>query len=351
MKKNVPLEQSSSDENIKKDSKAKSRDERKNIDKDSYKNSKKEFNDDIYEEDYDEMDEEFDEMDEDFYEDEEDFDETIEEVHKDNETHNDTKDDKDNDDENLSEIDKLYGEGDPKELSIIDHLDELRSHIVIIILALIISGGCVYAFSPDIIAYFKTHYCEGIEKLYFMKPLDYFFTRIKVSLIMGALITSPIIINQMWKFISPALFRHEKRFISRFSILSTIFFLLGAWAALEGVYPMVMDFVLGMATEEIQPMLTIQSVINLAGMLMLGFGCMAQLPIVIFILISSGLVEASTISHFRPHTYVGILVLSAILTPPDVISQLAMGLPSFILFELGLLVAKIATRKKNKIKK
>ncbi len=305
--------------------------------------------DDVNKKSDDKQSDEIDELDE-IYDDE------LDEIHEEDEEIYDDEFEESNEDEldeleDLSEIDKLYGEGDPKELSIIDHLDEMRSHIMIILLALFISGASVYAFSPTIISYFKSHYCIGIEKLYFMKPLDYFFTRIKVSLIMGALITSPIIINQVWKFISPALFKHEKRFVSRFSFISTIFFLLGAWAALEGVYPMVMKFVLSMASEEVQPMLTVQSVINLAGMLMLGFGCMAQMPIVIFILISSGLVEASTISHFRPHTYVGILVLSAILTPPDVISQLAMGLPSFILFELGLLFAKIATRNKNKKKK
>ncbi len=108
-----------------------------------------------------------------------------------------------------------------------------------------------------------------------------------------------------------------------------------------------MRFSYGMATNSIKPLLTVNSVVYLAVMLMLGFGVMFQLPIVIFFLALSGLVSLDTIRKSRPYFIVIIFIVSAIMTPPDIISQIAMALPSWLLFEISLLFARAALRKKK----
>ncbi len=236
-------------------------------------------------------------------------------------------------------------EEEERNLSIIGHLEELRSRIIIIVIYLTISVLLTFAFSDNIITWFKESFCQNIEVLYFFKPLEFFFTKIRVSLILSVLITSPIIAFQIWKFISPALFAKERLYIKRLAFVSSFLFLVGAFLALKFLFPLVLDYTQGMETANIQANISIQSVINLAGMLMLGFGLVFQLPILVFILIISNIVKHSTLSKFRPHIFVAVFILSAVLTPPDIISQLAMGIPAIILFEISLLISRFMQKK------
>lgn len=237
---------------------------------------------------------------------------------------------------------------DNKALTLIEHLEELR---VRIIKALAVTSGlCIvmYFFSLPAIEWLKRTFCPELKELVYLHPMELFFTRLKISFFMGIIAGFPYIAYQIWGFVSPALFPKERYWLGRFVIISSFLFLAGGAFALFGIYPAVIKFSMGMASSDISPMISVQSFVNLAAMLALGFGLMFQLPIFVFILAETGLVSTETMSKARPVIIVVIFVLSAILTPPDVASQLAMGLPTLALFEISLLFAKLARRRREK---
>lgn len=238
---------------------------------------------------------------------------------------------------------------DKRTYTLIEHLDELRSRILKCVLCIaLLFPVCCYISMPSII-WIKRTFCPELKELVYLQPLELFFTQLKVSFIMSIILSFPCIAYHIWKFTSPALFRHEKKYIKSFVFVSTALFLVGASFALFLVYPALIRFSISMGSSDIVPMLNIQSVINLAAMLMLGFGIVFQLPVFVFILAKTGLVKTETMSKGRPYIIVTIFIIAAVLTPgPDVLSQLAMAIPSLILFEISLFLAKLSERKKAK---
>ena len=235
---------------------------------------------------------------------------------------------------------------DPK-LSLIDHLEELRKRIFVVLyvtIAMYIPG---FYLAKPAIERLKEYGCPPNTVLIYTGVMDWFFTQLAMGLVFALLFASPIIAYQIWKFVAPALFKHERVAISRVSGFSCFLFLFGIAFAGLFIFPAIMRFSYGMATNSIKPLLTVNSVVYLAVMLMLGFGVMFQLPIVIFFLALSGLVSLDTIRKSRPYFIVIIFIVSAIMTPPDIISQIAMALPSWLLFEISLLFARAALRKKK----
>ena len=235
---------------------------------------------------------------------------------------------------------------DPK-LSLIDHLEELRKRIFVVLyvtIAMYIPG--FYLAKPAIGLLLK-YGCPPNSEFYYAKPMALLFTQFALGLVFALLFASPIIAYQIWKFVAPALFKHERAAIVRLSGFSCFLFFFGIAFAGCFVFPALMRFSYAMQTENIKPMLHIDVVVHEAVMLMLAFGVMFQLPIGIFFLAISGIVSIDTIRHSRPYVILIIFVLSAILTPPDVISQIALAAPSLLLFEISLLFARVALRKKK----
>ena len=235
---------------------------------------------------------------------------------------------------------------DPK-LSIIDHLEELRRRLFVVLgstFAMYIPG---FYLAKPAIELLRKYGCPPNTEFYYAKPMDLLFTQLSVGLVFAILFASPIIAYQIWKFIAPALFKHERVAITRLSGFSCFLFLFGIVFATAFIFPAIMRFSFGMATEDIKPLLHVDEVVHLLVTLMLGFGIMFQLPIVIFFLAISGIVSLDTIRKSRPYVILIIFVLSALLTPPDVISQIAMGAPSWLLFEISLILARASLRKKK----
>jgi sec-independent protein translocase protein TatC len=229
--------------------------------------------------------------------------------------------------------------------TIIEHLDELRSVIIKSLISIAILFPVCYYYSLPIIEWLKQFSCLRAYHLVYLQPLELFFTRLKVSFFLSLYVCFPYITFHIWKFVSPALFKNERYYIKRFVILSSLLFIAGACLGLFAVFPAVMNFAVRMSVSNISPMISVSSFTGLAVMLMLGFGLIFQLPIFVYILTYFGLVEIHTMKKSRPVIIISIFVLSAILTPPDLISQLAMALPSIILFEVSLWCASITKRK------
>ena len=235
---------------------------------------------------------------------------------------------------------------DPK-LSLIDHLEELRKRIFVMLYVTVAMYVPGFYLAKPAIERLQKYGCPPDTELIYTAPMDWFFTQLSMGLVFALLFASPVIAYQIWKFVAPALFKHERVAISRVSGFSCFLFIFGIAFALLFIFPAIMRFSYGMQTENIKPLLRVDSVVYLAVMLMLGFGVMFQLPIVIFFLALSGLVSLDTIRKSRPYFIVIIFIVSAIMTPPDVISQIAMALPSWLLFEISLLFARAALRKKK----
>lgn len=236
---------------------------------------------------------------------------------------------------------------DPK-LSIIDHLEELRKRIFVVLGVTLVMYFPGFYLAKPAIELLRQYGCPPDMQFYYAQPMALFFTRLSLGLVFALLFASPIIAYQIWKFVAPALFKHERIAIIRMSGFSCFLFLFGIAFAGLFIFPAIMRFSYGMQTEGIKPQLHVDKVVHLAVMLMLGFGVMFQLPIVIFFLAISGIVPLDTIRKSRPYVILIIFVLSALLTPPDVISQIAMAAPSCILFEISLLLARASLRKKKK---
>jgi sec-independent protein translocase protein TatC len=238
---------------------------------------------------------------------------------------------------------------DDKSLTLIEHLDEFRKRLIrSLVCVAVFFLPCAYLAHPSI-AWMKKYFAPpGLKELVFLHPMDLFVLELKISFFMAVLLALPYIMWQIWCFVAPGLLDIERRLVKRFVFVSTALFLGGAAFALFVMFPALLKFCMEMGGSEIVPMLTVQSFISMAVYLMLGFGVMFQLPVVVFVLASTGVVPVEKMKAGRPYIIVGIFIVAAILTPPDVISQICMAVPALILFELSLLTASITAKRKKK---
>lgn len=223
-------------------------------------------------------------------------------------------------------------------MSLLEHLEELRRRVFRMLLSVAVFAIPGYFLAQPLIAWVQRWACPADATLYYMKPMALLFVRLRVGLVCATMFAAPLIAYQAWRFIVPALRPKETRVITRLAAASGLLFVLGACFALFAVFPGLMRFAYGMASETIRPMLQVESVVSIAFMLVLGFGLMFQLPIILFFCVAFGIVRVATLRHSRPYFVLGIFVLAALLTPPDVISQLCMALPTWLLFEASLLI-------------
>ena len=231
----------------------------------------------------------------------------------------------------------------------IEHLEDLRLLIFRIIIAIIIIFPVSFYFSDDFIRLLVNHSCPPDFSLRYFSPMEPLFVKIKIALLASLVIALPYIAYIAWKFIVPALYPNERRIVKRLTFSTWILFITGVSFCFFFVIPAMMRFSLSMQSSELEPAIGLSNYVVLVGMLMLGFGIMFQLPIVVFFLALSGMVEVKTIKKLRPIVLIVILTLSALLTPPDVFSQLMMAVPSYLLFELSLLFSSIAVRNKKAV--
>lgn len=234
--------------------------------------------------------------------------------------------------------------------SILDHLEEMRRRILRSLAAVLIVSPGMWSFSAPLIDQFKIMFCpEEMTKLYFTAPMELFFLRLKLSLAMSILLCLPYLTWNLWSFVAPGLYRDEKRKLLVACVISTFLFLMGAAFALLLIFPLLMKYSMGMATEQVAPLLSVGSVFGMAILLMLGFGVSFQLPLLVWGLVKMNLVSLETIRKSRVYIVVAIFIVSAALTPPDVVSMFALAIPTLLLFELTLFLLGHGTKKAEQI--
>lgn len=232
-----------------------------------------------------------------------------------------------------------------KELGFLDHLEELRRRVIKSIISVILLSIVAYAFSERLLEFLT----QPIPEVYFMAPTEAFSTRIKISLIAGIIVSLPVIFYHAWKFITPGLFEKEIRLIIPAVLSSTIFFLIGASFCFWLVLPVGIKFLMGFGTEKLKPMIQIKDYISFVSYMVLAFGAVFELPVISYFLGRMGVITSNTLVKGRKYALVGILILSAAITPsPDVFSQLMLAGPLYFLYEVSIVIVRLTQKKKTK---
>lgn len=237
---------------------------------------------------------------------------------------------------------------DNKEESLISHLEALRETLLKCIISLCVGIPFTLYLAPYALNLLvKTIAGEGNITFNYFSPMEVFLIQLKTALVLDIILCFPYMAKKIWDFILPALYDNEKKFIKNIVLSSTLLFILGASFCIFVIMPMVVKFGLSFAGDNINPMFGISNIINLTLMMAIAFGVMFQTPLVTVGVIKSGVISYESISNMRPYIIVIILILAAIFTPPDVISQLMLGIPTYLLFEAGLLFAKLNLKKEK----
>ena len=238
------------------------------------------------------------------------------------------------------------------EMPFLDHLEELRWRIVWALGALVI--GLILGFfivvKLELIRVLQEPIAPFMDghKLVYTHPGDTFSITLSTALIVGLIIASPVILYQLWAFLSPALYRHEKRVVIPVIVGAVLLFIGGVALAYFFVLPLTLRFLMNFQVASLEPMITASGYFSFVTTLALTFGVVFELPVLILALAALGLVTPAFLARFRRYAFVLSFVLSAIVTPGDIfIATLAMTAPLYLLYELSVLLATIIFRKRQ----
>ena len=256
-------------------------------------------------------------------------------------------------------------EKESKEMSFLDHLEELRWHIVKSVIAILILGTGIWIYQdwffdniifgptkPEFISYKLM--CDlsqliGLgESMCFTPPVfktqaigfgESFITSIKISYIAGFIVSFPYIFWEIWKFISPGLYKNEKKATKGIVFICSGLFLIGVLFGYYVIAPFAVNFLVGYTLPGVENSPTLDSYITYMVMFTAPAGLIFELPVVVYFLSKIGLVTPKMMRSYRRHSIVGILIIAAIITPPDVVTQFLIAIPLFILYEISIYIS------------
>ena len=242
---------------------------------------------------------------------------------------------------------------DESQAPLLDHLIELRTRLMRAFLAFAVAFGICFYFASDIFSFLVrplTHaFPEGQGKLIYTKLYEAFFVEVKVALFAAFFVSFPVIANQIWVFVAPGLYAKEKKAFLPFLVATPVLFTMGAALAYYVVMPTAFHFFLGFQGDKgglkLEALPGTGDYLSLVMQFILAFGISFLLPVLLMLLNRAGIVTRAQVAGARRYAIVGIFVVAAIATPPDVISQLMLALPLMALFEGTLLVMRFTERR------
>ena len=223
-----------------------------------------------------------------------------------------------------------------RKLTLVKHLEEFRNRIIKSIIFVIACSVFVYCFIDRLLPFLT----KPIGELVFIAPQEAFVANIQIAFFGGLFLSSPVILYQVWRFVSAGLKVNERKYVLIFGPISFIFFIVGCAFGYFVIVPLGIKFLLSFSTDFITPMISISKYISFLGLLTLVFGLVFQLPSVMLFLTKLRIIDSKFLSQRRREAIVIIFIAAAILTPPDVITQVLMALPLIILYELGIIFSK-----------
>ena len=226
----------------------------------------------------------------------------------------------------------------------ISHLIELRSRLLRAIVAIVIVLAALFPFAKNIYAALASPLLRVLPQGSTMIATDVtgtFLVPLKVTLMAAFLLALPYVLYQAWAFVAPGLYQHEKRLVIPVLVSSFLFFLVGMAFAYFFVFPIAFGFFAGYAPVGVQMMTDIDKYLSFVLTMFIAFGITFETPVVVIVLVRMRIVTLEKLRSARPYVIVGAFVVGAVFTPPDVISQLLLAVPLWLLFELGLLLARL----------
>ena len=232
-----------------------------------------------------------------------------------------------------------------KDESLISHLEALRETLLKCLYSLCIFLPFALLAAPKVLNYLiKILIGTNNVTFNYFSPTEVFLLQIKMAVVLDIVVCFPYISKKLWDFILPALYDNEKKFIKSTVFMSTALFISGVLFCIFFILPLIINFGMSFQSVNIQAVFGISNAVNLSLWLMVVFGLMFQMPLITHSLIKSGIIDYETIADKRPYIFVILLIIAAVLTPPDIISQIMLFVPTYSLFELGLIFSK---RSKN----
>lgn len=240
---------------------------------------------------------------------------------------------------------------EPKQ-PLFSHMQELRRRLIISIVAWLIAFMVCYNYAEMLFQLIAEPVRQSLPEgssLVFIHATEPFFTYLKVSAVAGLLVSLPVLLWQLWMFVSPALYSGEKRLAVPFVLCSCLCFGAGTYFGFTFVFPVIFTFLInyGLGVSDVKAMLSIAGYLSMATRLLLAFGLVFELPIVIFFLARLGIVDYEWLARNRRYAFLLAFVVGAVLTPPDFFSQVSIALPFIVLYEVGVWVARFVGKKKE----
>ncbi|HOS04989.1 MAG TPA: twin-arginine translocase subunit TatC [Syntrophorhabdaceae bacterium] len=235
-----------------------------------------------------------------------------------------------------------------KKQPFLSHLKELRDRLIVCFIAIAITFIFTYIFKERIFYFLMQPFLKVMPEkssFIFTYVTEAFITYFKIALVTAIFITSPVILYEMWMFVAPGLYEKEKKFVIPFVFLGSLCFISGAVFCYFIILPVIYKFFVGFAGNIVIPMPDLKGYMNLTLKLLIIFGFIFELPLAVFYLGKAGIINHRMLSTKRRYAILGIFILSAIITPPDISSQILIALPMWGLYELSIIITKFFGKK------
>lgn len=241
----------------------------------------------------------------------------------------------------MSDIEEDDGLG--KEEPLISHLVEMRDRLVRMVIAILVLFICLFPFNNTIYTWLADpllkHMPEG-SSMIAIEVASPFLIPFKLVLMLSVFIAVPFLLYQLWAFVAPGLYKHEKRLVMPLVVSSTLLFYTGVLFAYYVVFPLVFGFLTGVAPDGVEVATDIGKYLDFVILIFFAFGIAFEVPVATYILVLLGLTTPDNLVKKRPYIIVGAFVIGMVLTPPDIISQTLLAIPMWILFEIGVFLSR-----------
>ena len=229
-----------------------------------------------------------------------------------------------------------------KDMTLTEHLQELRSCLIKSIAALIIGTGISAYFLQSIMDVLT----NAAKELYYMRPAEAFMIYMKVALLSGLILSSPFILYELYGFVRPALTLRERRFTLICIPLSLVLFITGLLFSYSFVFPRGLEFFLGFAAGKVNPLISMESYLDFMLMLVVPFGFAFNVPVILTLLAYLNIISSKMLMHYQRHVILVAFIIAGIITPtPDIITQTLLAVPLILLYEVSIVIIKYVLRR------
>jgi sec-independent protein translocase protein TatC len=270
---------------------------------------------------------------------------------KDDDEYEEEDEDEKDDEEDEDEDDEDEDEVGQRKMTLVEHLEELRTRIIRAAIGLAVGMGIALILSQPVLQIINKPFYDAVGKksLVTTDMMDPFTLYMRISLYMGIVIAAPWIFYQLWMFIAAGLYKHERKYVVYAVPFSAILFITGALFFLFYISPMLLTaFNVFNKWMGVEMMVTLDNHVTLMTSMMLVFGFCFQMPIAVLLLGKMGLVTIKTLSRYRKHVIVGILIVAALVTGPSPLDQISLAIPMWLLYEIGVLLVYFLVEKKRR---